>query len=498
MNSLDSLNSTPFAAGHMSPARPRKTLFGVVQRRQTYLNMLYLLAIFPLGTLYFIFLLTTLGVSLSTLVGAVLALPLMMYVWRGLGRFERQLAIWWLGIDIAPFAQPLPSGLSFWQRQGARLRDRISWTSLLYLFVTFPFGLLTFVIGAVLITLTFALVVAPVGLIAQLVVDGPPTPDRMWVFYATPGFFILGLLVGLASLHVFNGLAWVWGHFAQFSLGMSDTEQRVAEARAAAARAEAVAARAEQSRRELIVNVSHELRTPIASIRGHVESLQIAMEDSADGRPPAEELHTYLGIVARESERLSALVEDLLALARAESGELRLDIRPVALDAVVVEVYEALAPLARRERQVTLVREVQSDLPPALADRQRLAQVLLNLVRNAITYTPAGGIVSIGVERVDAAHVAVVVADTGIGIPPAELAHVFERFYRADASRSRATGGSGLGLAIVRDLVVAMGGMVTADSQVGVGSRFRVMLQSLTTAHAEDTEHVETRQRGQR
>src|SRR5262245_38703021 len=139
LNSLDSLSSTPLAAGQMSPARLRVTLFGVVRRPQTYLNMLYLLATFPLGTLYFIFLLTT-------LVGLVLALPLMMYVWRGLGRFERQLAIWWLGIDIAPFARPLPPGLSFYQRQVARLRDRITWTSLLYLFVTFPFGLLTFII----------------------------------------------------------------------------------------------------------------------------------------------------------------------------------------------------------------------------------------------------------------------------------------------------------------------------------------------------------------
>jgi signal transduction histidine kinase len=143
---------------------------------------------------------------------------------------------------------------------------------------------------------------------------------------------------------------------------------------------------------------------------------------------------------------------------------------------VIEEVYEALSPLARRERHVTLVREIPSDIPLALADRQRLAQVLLNLVRNAITYTPEGGIVSLSVERPDPDHLVLVVADTGIGIPPEDLERVFDRFYRTDASRARVSGGFGLGLAIVRDLVQAMGGTVSAQSTVGEGSRFRVTL----------------------
>src|SRR2546421_3520357 len=115
-----------------------------------------------------------------------------------------------------------------------------------------------------------------------------------------------------------------------------------------------------------------------------------------------------------------------------------------------------MAPLASRERQVTLIRKVAPMLPLMLADRQRLVQVLLNLVRNAITYTPQGGIVSIVLERADANYLALLVADTGIGIPADELQHVFERFYRTDASRARSSGGFGLGLAIVRDLVHAM------------------------------------------
>jgi two-component system, OmpR family, phosphate regulon sensor histidine kinase PhoR len=119
-----------------------------------------------------------------------------------------------------------------------------------------------------------------------------------------------------------------------------------------------------------------------------------------------------------------------------------------------------------------------------LADRQRLAQVLLNLVRNAITYTPAGGIVSISLERANDAQIALTVADTGIGIPPEDLERVFERFYRTDASRARSTGGFGLGLAIVRDLVTAMGGSISAESVVGEGTRFRLLLQVVPSAAA--------------
>jgi two-component system phosphate regulon sensor histidine kinase PhoR len=285
------------------------------------------------------------------------------------------------------------------------------------------------------------------------------------------------------TLYVSDGLAWVWTQFARVTLGMSEAELQLAQARETATRAQVQAARAEQSRRELIVNVSHELRTPIASIRGHVESLQMAAEETseADGTTvgsttsPAE-LQDYLAIISRESERLSALVDDLLSLARADAGELKLDLRPTVVGEVVEEVYESLAPLARREREVTLVRQVAPDLPAVIADRQRLAQVLLNLVRNAITYTPTGGIVSLEAKQVDAGHVALTVTDTGMGISPEDQDRIFERFYRTDASRARASGGFGLGLAIVRDLVQAMGGTVTVQSVEGEGSRFQATL----------------------
>jgi len=259
---------------------------------------------------------------------------------------------------------------------------------------------------------------------------------------------------------------------------MSDTSIRLAQAKALAEEERAKAERADQSRRELIVNISHELRTPIASIRGHVESLLMEMEEE-EGRnaPDGVELRDYLNIVQSEAERLSALVEDLLSLARMDADELHLDVAPIAASEVVEEVYATMAPLASRERQVTLIRKVAPMLPLMLADRQRLVQVLLNLIRNAITYTPQGGMVSIALERADAGYLALVVADTGIGIPNDDLERVFERFYRTDTSRARTSGGFGLGLAIVRDLVNAMGGSITVESKVGEGSCFRVLLR---------------------
>jgi signal transduction histidine kinase len=458
-------------------ARPT-TIVGVLWRGQSYLNLLYLLAAFPLGLIYFILLFTLLSTGFSSVV-ALIGLPILLgtlYVWLGLAEFERQLTNWWLGVPIQRMPLASEPGAAYWTRLMARLRSRVTWTGLLYLLVKWLFGVIAFVVLIALIALTAGLLTAPLPYLLQMTIGGGLEPGRAAQALLSPLLTLLGLVVGLITLLLGDGLAFVWGKFAQITLGVSDEALRLEEARATARRAQSQAAQAEQSRRELIVNVSHELRTPIANIRGHAESLLLAAEAPDGAAPSAEETKRYLTIIARESERLSALVDDLLALARAEAGELRLEIRPVSVSGVFNEIYEALAPLARRERQVTLTRETVEDTPAALADRQRLAQVLLNLTRNAIAYTPAGGIVSLSVERPDYNHLSLVVADTGIGIPQEELDRVFERFYRADASRARATGGFGLGLAIVRDLVQAMGGVVTAESVVGQGSRFTVTL----------------------
>jgi signal transduction histidine kinase len=152
----------------------------------------------------------------------------------------------------------------------------------------------------------------------------------------------------------------------------------------------------------------------------------------------------------------------------------------VRLADVVAEVVSSIQPAARAERQVSLVTEVDTDLPPVLADRQRVAQVLANLVRNAVRHTPEGGLVAVRAARRDERQAIVSVEDTGEGIPADQLDRVFERFYRAEPSRDRASGGAGLGLAIVRELVTAMGGEVSAESAFGEGSRFSFTLPLAT------------------
>jgi two-component system, OmpR family, phosphate regulon sensor histidine kinase PhoR len=463
---------------------------GVIWRKQTYFNLAYLIATFPLGIFYFTVLVTGISVGLSTAVIGIgfVVLALTLAAWWGLAIFERHLVMWWLNVPIAPMAPPAPADRTWLQRVQAALGNPVTWKSLTYLFIEFPFGIFAFSALTVLLSISLVTLAYPLiylfGTAVYAANPGIPAGALFWgitlnghveagALAVTVLIAIAGACLTLGSLHALNALAYGWGQFARVMLGMSQTARRLAEARAVAERERARAERADQTRRELIVNASHELRTPIASIRGHAESLQMP-----EGEPPSpEETQRYLGIISREAERLGALVDDLLALARADAHELRLDVRPIAVGEVIEEVYQTLEPLAHRERQVTLVRQVAPHLPRALADRDRLVQVLLNLVRNAITYTPEGGIVSIALEQPDPDHLALTVHDTGAGIPQDELERVFERFYRTDASRSRATGGSGLGLSIVRDLVDAMGGAVSATSAPGEGSAFRVTLR---------------------
>ncbi len=252
-------------------------------------------------------------------------------------------------------------------------------------------------------------------------------------------------------------------------LGVDESRLQLESAQAEAKSQQIRADQADQSRRELIVNASHELRTPVASISAHVESLL------KPGRKIDAETRRYLTVVAAETNRLGSLVDDVLALARADADELHLDIEAVDVAAVIDQVCETLVPLARRERNLSLVHSSDSTMPRAMADRERLSQVLTNLVRNAVNNTPDGGIISVEAAlRGD--RIAITVSDTGIGMEPADLARIFERFYRTDESRAHNAGGSGLGLAIVRDLVTAMGGSVGAESVPGQGSVFHVWL----------------------
>jgi signal transduction histidine kinase len=224
------------------------------------------------------------------------------------------------------------------------------------------------------------------------------------------------------------------------------------------------------TRRELVANVSHELRTPLASISGHAESLLLLGPNASP-----ERLTESLTVLHRETRQLSRLVDDLFLLSMTESGGLRLTVRTVDIAAILEEVAASFRPLARREGQIALLLDVEPGLPPARGDRERIVQVLGNLVRNALRFTPEGGLVSLRAARHGDA-VVVTVADTGAGIPPEGLERIFERFVRGDDARDRASGGAGLGLAIVRELVEAMGGQASAESALGEGSQFSFTL----------------------
>jgi two-component system, OmpR family, phosphate regulon sensor histidine kinase PhoR len=457
---------------------------------RTYLRILYLFLAFPLGILYFTVIVTGLsvGLGLALVIVGFLVLILTLLIWLVFARIERELAIHLLGAHIRPMFAPDPTPLWTWQRLLRTLRDPVTWKSLTYLLIEFPFGIFSFTVAIMLISISLSLVLYPAiyavmtSLYQQGVVNSGTmfpgvTIDGTFSNSVFVGFFLIssfGVAFAVVSVALMNGLGWLWARFAEVMLGTDESRLQLAAAKAEAQVQHARAERADQSRRELIVNASHELRTPVASISAHVESLL------KTDRPMDQETRNYLLVVAAETERLGALVDDVLALARADADELHLDIGLVEVPEVLDQVCTALVPLARRERNLSLVHSCAAGLPRAMADRDRLVQVLTNLIRNAVNNTLDGGIIS--VEAAEAGdHVAIMVSDTGIGMDPGDLSRIFDRFYRTDQSRSRGTGGSGLGLAIVRDLLTAMGGSITAESVSGQGSVFRVRLRSEAT-----------------
>ncbi|NOZ50590.1 MAG: HAMP domain-containing protein [Chloroflexi bacterium] len=225
-------------------------------------------------------------------------------------------------------------------------------------------------------------------------------------------------------------------------------------------------ARTEQRRMELIGDVAHELRTPLSNMRAVMEGL-------ADGVLPAEPA-TYQN-VQKEIMRLQRLVQDLQELSRAEADRLTLHPHPVR-PLTLVENASKRLQLQYEDKGVPLIVEIAPDLPPVMADPARITQVMLNLLGNALQYTPTGGRVTVRAQH-DGRYVIFEVADTGLGVPAADLPHLFERFYRVDKSRSRASGGSGIGLTISKHIVEAHGGRIWAQSEgVGRGSSFTFTL----------------------
>ena len=223
-------------------------------------------------------------------------------------------------------------------------------------------------------------------------------------------------------------------------------------------------------RRELVANVSHELRTPLASIKLYVETL---LDGGLDVPGMAED---RLNKINREVDELTQLVRELLELARLESGRdqpnlAALDVADLARSAV--ERLEAQAERAG----VTLETAVPVDVPAIWGDRRMLEGALVNLVHNAVKFTPSRGRVTVGAACAEDDHVSLWVEDTGVGIPDAHLARLFERFYKEDAARSG--GGTGLGLAIVKHVALVHGGTVSVTSAIGAGSRFTMTLRAV-------------------
>ncbi|MBN3880884.1 MULTISPECIES: sensor histidine kinase [unclassified Nostoc] len=220
----------------------------------------------------------------------------------------------------------------------------------------------------------------------------------------------------------------------------------------------------EARRREVIGDMTHELRTPLTVVRGYLEEL-------ADGEIEASpEIYRRL---AKETRRLERLVNDLQELSKAEAGYLPINIQRVNLRPLLESLVEKFTDQLLEDGPVLLL-QYPSVLPPVLADIDRTEQVLVNLLGNAVRYTNEGSItITVGTE---ASQLWIAVSDTGIGIAPENLPHVFERFWRADQSRDRHSGGTGIGLTISRRLIELQGGQIQVESELGVGSTFRFFL----------------------
>ena len=223
---------------------------------------------------------------------------------------------------------------------------------------------------------------------------------------------------------------------------------------------------AERQRRNLVADVAHELRTPVSNIQGYLEALK-------DGllQPDESTIDTIHGQVIH----LGHLVEDLRLLAQAEAGALQLHRIPGRMPDILRTCVDAVKPRAEA-KGISVSLEANADMPLVEMDGTRISQVVNNLLENAITHSPEGGSVVVSAGASGDGMVRVAVSDTGRGIPPEDLSRVFDRFFRSDASRSRATGGVGLGLTIAKQLVEVHGGTIHVENVVPFGARFVFVL----------------------
>jgi two-component system OmpR family sensor kinase len=305
------------------------------------------------------------------------------------------------------------------------------------------------------------------------------TPEQNFLDRVNRAVLIAGLVAGVVALLlgfvVFRGITAPLSRLtrAAHAVAGGDLSQRVQihsgdEIAALGAAFNTMAAhleRGEQVRREMTADIAHELRTPLSVIQGNLEAV-------LDGVYPPDAEHIQPAL--DQAQLLARLVEDLRTLALAEAGQLSLNLQPTNAAELVQRVAASFEPQAA-SKQVTLFVAMPPTRPQVHADGQRIAQVLTNLLGNALRYAPEGGQVDL-LLRAEQRTVLISVSDTGSGIAADDLPHVFDRFYRADKSRSREGGGSGLGLAIARSIVEAHGGRIWAESEIGKGTTIAFIL----------------------
>ncbi len=221
-------------------------------------------------------------------------------------------------------------------------------------------------------------------------------------------------------------------------------------------------------RREFVANVSHELRTPLTNIKSYAETLS----DAAD--LPPEMVSHFSGVIVSEADRMTRIVQDLLTLSRIDYGKMEWKPGPFDCCEAAQRICQAMQMQAK-QYNLTLQLKYPSQMPKIIGDKERLEQVLVNIIGNAFKYTPSGGTVNVELH-VDGAYIATVVSDNGIGIPAADLPRIFERFYRVDKARARESGGTGLGLSIAKEIVERHGGIIDVASKVDVGTVVTIKL----------------------
>ena len=238
--------------------------------------------------------------------------------------------------------------------------------------------------------------------------------------------------------------------------------------------------RLDDARREFVANVSHELRTPLTNIRSYTETLL-----DAAGDIPIDTEKQFLGVISSESERMARIVTDLLTLSKLDYGRMELRMTRFSLADMLHNVANAMK-LTAEDSGHALAVDTPDDLPKIVGDRERIEQVVVNILSNAVKYTPSGGHIRLSACTLSGNRVRITVEDDGVGIPAADVPRLFERFYRVDKARSRAAGGTGLGLAIAKEIVEQHEGKIALASEYGKGTTVTITLPTDLTPNREE------------